>query len=166
MKSRYIYHVLIIAFFMLATPLPAGAVDAEKKAVIKELMDLSGANKVAIVMADMTSKSMLDIIKKQKPDIPDKALQAVDEELRTFFREKVEAGGLYELIYPIYDVKFSTEELTEIVKFYKTPLGRKVTKEMPEITRQATIKGQDWGQSLVPELQARVQKRLQAEGIK
>ena len=76
------------------------------------------------------------------------------------------AGSLYELIYPIYAAKFTTQELREILAFYKTPVGKKVTKELPQITQEAMIKGQVWGQSLVPKLQSHIKTRLEKEGFK
>ena len=41
------------------------------------------------------------------------------------FRQKMKVDDLLELLTPIYDRYFSTEDLEGLTKFYQTPLARK-----------------------------------------
>lgn len=42
-----------------------------------------------------------------------------------------------EIYYPVLKNHFSEEEIIELTNFYQTPLGRKVTAEMPEMMRES-----------------------------
>lgn len=158
----HIFYFLVIGILLYPLPLSAGEVDAEKKAAIKELLDVSGSSKVGMLHTEMMSKSMRALLKKTNPEFPEAALQVMDEELVDVFREEMETGSFYELLYPIYDAKFSIKEIKEIVAFYKTPVGQKLSKEMPAITQQAMVKGREWGEVLTPKIQVRILKRLVA----
>lgn len=164
-KVQFILFVLAIGFLTFPANVQAGSVSPEKKAAIKKLLDLSGSDKISVLYAEMMSKSMKEMLKKSDPNIPEAALTAIDEELVAVFKEEMEAGSLYKMLYPIYDAKFSTEEIMGLVNFYETPLGQKVSREMPEISQQAMASGQKWGAGMVPKIQARIQKRLKAEGV-
>lgn len=153
-------------FVLMLAMLPvqeAHAIDAEKKAVMKELMEITGSAQIGMMFADNISQQMTAMIKKQNPDTPPHVYDAVEEEVRALLREEVESGRFYENIYPIYDEKFTTAELKEIVAFYKTPIGAKVTKELPAITQQSMMVSQKWAMGLGPKLNERITKRLQAE---
>ena len=166
MKTKnFILLAAIALFSSFIVTTNAHAVDPEKKKVIKELLDVSGADQIAIMMGDASSKNITMLLRKQNPDTPSRVFDAIDQEVKKVFEEEMESGSFYELIYPIYAEKFSLDELKEILAFYKTPVGQKVTKELPAITQEAMMKGQVWGQSMGPKLQKRIQQRMQEEGL-
>lgn len=154
--------VVLIAFAVVS---PAHAMDEHKKEVIKELLDITGADQIALIMASNSSKAMIEMLKKTKPDTPPAVFKIIDEEVNNVFKDELATGSLDELMYPLYDEKFTTPELEEILAFYKTPTGQKVIKVLPGLTQQGMIIGQKWAQGLAPKLQERLQVRLEEEGL-
>ena len=161
-NAKIITGAVFVLMLLILPVHQAHAIDAEKKTVMKELMDITGSGQVALMMAGNVNKSMTAMLKKQKPDTPPEVFVAIEEEVNGLFKEEIESGRFYEIIYPIYDKKFTTAELKEIVAFYKTPIGQKVTKELPTITQESMVASQQWAMSLTPKLNERITKRLQA----
>ena len=52
-----------------------------------------------------------------------------------------------------------------MIGFYSTDLGRKAISAMPGLMSESMAIGQQWGQSLGPEIAERVRARLKKEGI-
>jgi hypothetical protein len=74
-------------------------------------------------------------------------------------------GGLMDQIVPIYDKNFSQQEIRDVIAFYNTPTGKKVIQVLPVVLRQSIEAGQKWGQTMGPEIQARVVAALDKEGL-
>ncbi|MFK7840117.1 MAG: DUF2059 domain-containing protein [Bdellovibrionales bacterium] len=163
LKTIILAGIICLSFPLLTKN--AHAIDEDKKQVIKELLDASGTKKLASMMGEASSQNVLNVIKTQNPETPERVFTVIDEEVKKLFQEEFDSGSFYNLIYPIYDEKFTTQELKEILAFYQTDVGKKVTKELPEITQKAMIAGQIWGQGLSPKIQSRVRNRLEAEGF-
>jgi hypothetical protein len=66
-----------------------------------------------------------------------------------------------ELLVPIYDQRFSPEELRDLLAFYQSPLGLRLLEVQPDLTRDAMLAGQQWGMRLG----AKIGQELAAEGI-
>ena len=151
---------------VLVTPFSAKAeVDPAKITVIKELMVLTKFGQISEMMATQTAKATVEAMKQQQPPVDPKVIAVVQDEVQLFLKEELAKDTFSQMIYPIYDKHFTTQELTDLVAFYKTPLGAKVLQELPVLTQEAMIVGQQWGQSLVPAMQARLTERLQKENL-
>lgn len=68
--------------------------------------------------------------------------------------------------YVLYHKYFTTAELKEMVLFYKTPTGKKVTSVLPQVTQEGMLAGQKHGQSLGPVIEKRLKARFKKEGAK
>mgnify|MGYP006301968965 CR=1 FL=1 len=51
-------------------------------------------------------------------------------------------------LFPVFKKYFSHSELQEMIKFYRSPIGRKLSRVAPELTRDSTIVGIQWGQEI------------------
>lgn len=58
------------------------------------------------------------------------------------------ADSLTRLIAPIYVELYTEAELRELVKFYESPLGQRVTETQPAIFSKSMEIGQQWGMQL------------------
>lgn len=65
----------------------------------------------------------------------------------------------------IYDRHFTHADIEGFTEFYETDLGRKFIDAQPQINRESMAVGQQWGQSLGPAVQQRVQERLAEAGF-
>ena len=67
---------------------------------------------------------------------------------------------------PIYQRHFSAADIQGLLKFYRSPLGKKVITEMPATMSEGMQLGQDWGRERAQAMLADLQKsgRIDGEG--
>ena len=144
-------------------------VDGQKRVLILELIEISGGDAAARQIVDVTLAhladaydKMLDEIIRSETELSVEETQALRRHLgdydrfsRTFrarFRERIDMAEVLESVYvPLYDQSFSTEELQEIVAFYRTPTGRKVVEVLPRLAAQGM-------ERTLPKMQPKVMK--------
>ncbi|MBC3758470.1 DUF2059 domain-containing protein [Hyunsoonleella sp. SJ7] len=54
-------------------------------------------------------------------------------------------GGLYDKLADLYMAEFNQEEIKELVKFYKTELGKKLASKQVMLAQKGMLLGQTWG---------------------
>ncbi|MFA5353037.1 MAG: DUF2059 domain-containing protein [Thermodesulfovibrionales bacterium] len=146
----------LLAFAVLSTASPAFSQDKpapsshEKTAL--ELYQLIGGTNSAEAGAD----AMLEVIIKNNPEM---------KEYRDVFRSwyiKVFADKAFESQVAGLYVKFFTEgELHELIAFYKTPVGQKTLKALPEIAKQSAMIGENLAEAHAQELQEMLMKAIE-----
>lgn len=115
---------------------------------IRQLMNAMG-------MGDLSNQilgQMIGQMKQMAPDAP--------EAFWTNFQKKADGNELIELIIPIYAKHFSHAEIKELIGFYNSPIGKKVTATLPAITQESMVAGQQWGMKLAQDVMA----ELKAQG--
>lgn len=137
MKSVLIIFVLAVSLFA-----------SEKTEDIKKLIAMTGSADVGVQVLDQ----MVGSFKQGLPNVPAKFW---DE-----FRKEVGPDDLTNLIIPIYDKYFTHDDIKGLISFYNTPLGKKFTKNLPQVTAESMSVGQAWGQ----QLGMKVAKKLSEEG--
>ena len=162
---------LILAFTLCYSLLPSlsysDELTLEKKAAIKELLQVTGATQMGELFGNLLIQQMTQVLKKTKPDIDPKAFEIIREEAESLMTEEfVVKESLLPFMYPIYHKYLTLEEIEGLIQFYKTPLGRKAISVMPKMTQEGMIAGQEWGQSIGPKFQQKVLDRFKKEGIK
>jgi len=70
------------------------------------------------------------------------------------YQSKLKAEDLKDRAIPIYKKHFSANEIKEMIRFYETPTGQKVIKEMPGLTVELQQMAQAWGEALGKESMA------------
>lgn len=62
--------------------------------------------------------------------------------------------SLYEEMVKIYMEEFTHNEVKELLKFYETPIGKKMASKTPALTQKGMLAGSKWGQEkLAPIIQ-------------
>lgn len=158
---------------LLCTSLSVSAAQTEsapipetKKQLIDEFLEVTGALKIGQMMSQAFMQQMSNGLRQAKPDVDPRAFGIIEQEVNALIDEEIRVNkALNRMSYPIYNRYFSNAELEELIRFYKTPIGRKTTRIMPTVTQEAMNAGQRWGQSLAPKIQQRVEARLALEGI-
>ena len=76
----------------------------------------------------------------------------VPEHNREAFKKDLteSTNGLYSKMANIYMESFTEEEVDKILEFYATPVGKKLVKVTPELTKKGMELGQAWGMELQP----------------
>jgi hypothetical protein len=168
MTNKFLIGPVIMAFcFIIA--LPAYAQDAltpEKKALIKELMNLmtKSTNSEALIdqfleqglkqSAPMISQELLREIPQEKlsPDEQrrltseaDEATQRIIVRIRAEFPKRVNMGEIFDRVgVEIYAKHFSDEEIKELLVLYKSPVAQKFLRLLPQITAEIFPKVEKW----------------------
>ncbi len=139
----------------------------EKKAAIKELLQVTGATQMGEMFGNAFAQQITQVWKTAKPDIDPKAFDIIQQEVEAImYEELVVKESLIPHMYPIYHKYLTLEEIKGLIRFYKTPLGRKTISVMPKMTQESMQAGQAWAQSIAPKLDQRVLDRFKKEGIK
>jgi len=126
------------------------AKDVKDEAYYKDFvkfLKVSGATETQKVML----KSMFDQFKK----MPNAKLEVFDN------MEKMMNDELAELnkeLYPVYKKYLSHEDLKEIIKFYESPVGKKMVKAQPLIVKESFQIGVKWGQGVAKRVMGKMKK--------
>jgi hypothetical protein len=158
--------VLAVAVATVSSMAAAEELTPQKRDDIKKLFAVTGGTKMGAQFAGMITQQLARGLKAVKPGTPDKAFQAVNQDLTALFSERMtQPSGLIDQVVPVYDRNFTHAEIKELLAFYETPIGRKVVETLPKVIAESMQIGQAWGQSLGPEIDARVKAALKREGV-
>jgi hypothetical protein len=117
---------------------------------IRKLMALTGSEQLGQQVLD----GMFQQLKQALPNVPDKFWQQL--------RQQININEMLDQMAPIHDKYLTHEEVKELIKFYETPLGRKLVSVTPKISEESTLAGQKW----VMGVGQTIEKKLEAEGYK
>jgi hypothetical protein len=85
---------------------------------------------------------------------------------RTWFLEDIDQADLLKQVIAIYAESYTKEELVELTRFYKSPLGQKTLSTMPEIMRKSSTAGMLAAQSKQGALQDRLKPFMEKHAPK
>jgi hypothetical protein len=120
-------------------PAPAEKIDPAKDAAIRHLMDITESSKMG--------ENIANYITTQVHNGAGRAIPA--EQLPKFmdtFSQKFTAGlpptAVNDAIVAIYAKHFSMDDIQVLTKFYESPVGQRIVKEMPDVDQQMRVAGQ------------------------
>ena len=128
-----------------AAPQPSG--DPAKIADIRKLISLTGGDKVGEQMIDQMIKSF----SAYNPNIP---AEFWDE-----FKKNIDTNKINEMNIPVYDKYLSADEIKETIKFYESPVGRKLIEALPKILEETYTSGEQWGYEVGTKLQSMLMEK-------
>ncbi len=73
---------------------------------------------------------------------------------------KTSIQNLAEMLVPVYEKYLTQDDLEEVIKFYQSPVGKKLAGSTPSITRESMQIGQEWGR----QIGEKIEQRLKEEG--
>jgi hypothetical protein len=160
--------IVVTALLALCTAPRAQAQDVEPqmRTLIETFMDMTNTKAMSQQMANVVAAQLLDQLKRTKPDTPERASVIVREQLATEFTRMLDgSGSIHDELVLIYAKHFTRDELTKLIDFYKTPLGRKALTEMPAISQESAAAAVRWSQANGGRIMGAIQDRLRAEGL-
>lgn len=144
---------VLLVTLALGTPLlcfddqGADVAAKKKEATIRELMEVTGSAKLGTQMIEQMGEAFGS---QMGPEFSG---------FWTEFAKGVKVEELVEMIVPIYAKHFEQEELEEMIKFNKSPVGQKFVAKMPEIVKESMAAGMKWGQKLGEDAMKRYEER-------
>ena len=157
---------LFLALGLVCSFTQADEISTAKENDIRTLLDQTGADKIGIQLGTSLLPMISQGIQQKYPQVTQNTLNKINAEISNIFIEKANAkGGLVDIIVPIYAKHYTQEEIKELIKFYKTDLGKKTIEIMPVIMTESMVAGQKWGQGLGPQISLAVQKILADDNV-
>lgn len=133
-------------------PDPNAPIRPEKAKAIHRLLDLMGSAK----LGQQVMGQMLPLARSSFKQVP----EGVWDEIEKEFNSEISFGKLQEMTIPIYNRHFSDEEINEMIKFYESPIGKKLSSVMPQIAAESMQVGMEWADQILK----RIRQRLKEKG--
>jgi hypothetical protein len=111
-------------------------VDAATAAAARRLLAVTGATKLMLT----TMESMIGAQREANPQIPAAFWDVFMAHARR------DTTRLIDMLVPIYASHLTQSELEELVRFYMSPIGQRLTAVQPAIIQESTVAGQNWGE--------------------
>ncbi|MHB1950806.1 MAG: DUF2059 domain-containing protein [Acidiferrobacteraceae bacterium] len=162
MASRWALMLVVACAFAPSRGF-ADAMTPEKRAAIEQLLKMANAKAMGLQMAAIFIAGMERQVHALRPDIPRRADDIVVQEVTRVMRSHM--SGLINQIVPLYGKYYTLSDIRSMIAFYKTPVGQKILRVTPLLTRDSALVGERWGQSLGPLLARRVVMRLQQSNL-
>jgi hypothetical protein len=139
--TRYLFILLI---FLTGGLSMAHADDASRLATARQVVEVSRAT-------DNMRRLFPTIIAQIKPALEKQgATREQVDELLGRFSLKLESGlpDFVDLVAQAYAGKFTDEELSALLAFYKSPTGQMFIAKQPEMVQAVSDTGQEWGRRM------------------
>lgn len=120
--------------------------DQKKVAEINKLLEVTGAKE----MTTQIINNLIDSVKKTAPN--------ASEEFWSTVKKELNVDDLLNLIIPVYTKYLTIDEIKEIVKFYESPIGKKLISVTPQIAQETMVIGQKWGVDLSKKIQEKLKE--------
>ncbi|WP_203256670.1 DUF2059 domain-containing protein [Hyunsoonleella ulvae] len=119
---------LLLVFVLVLTISTHAQDDADFKAETVEFIKLTGATKAF-------------------DDAIDQLGSMVSQENKEAYKKEAEGtlDALYNQMATLYMAEFTREEIQELVKFYKTHIGKKLANKQVSLAQKGMMMGQSWG---------------------
>jgi len=133
-----------------ATPAaPSEKLDPAKDAAIRHLLEITGVSKegedIAAGWTDRVHTGMGRVV----------AADQLPKFMETFtakFSASAPPAAITDAMVAIYARHFSIEDIQGVTKFYESPLGQLMVKEMPDVSRESQTAGMQMDQKVVIEV--------------
>lgn len=128
--------LLLILGFCTVVAQEQPVADTAKQQDILKLLRLSGSAELGLQAMDQIMMSFEEMF----PDVP--------AGFWADFRNEAKAEDLLDMMIPIYDKYYTHDDIRDLIKFYESPVGRKMIETMPLVLQESMQAGQEWGRAL------------------
>jgi hypothetical protein len=135
-KTRCLCLYAVIPVLLAASGGFSQTIDSD----ILKLLKVSGST-------DALSQITGTIIQQFRQMFPAVPAAAWDE-----FAKKLNDEELLRMYIPIYKKYYTHDDIKEMIRFYESPVGRKMAKATPAMTQDAIVIGQQWGEKIGAEI--------------
>jgi hypothetical protein len=142
-----------------AHPSPSATLRAKHQDTEK-LMELVGTRRILRELFDQDIDAQITAMRRARPDVPAQFWNDFAVE----FKRQASPDELMKMILPIYDKHFTHQEIRQLITFYESPLGRKISTTLPEIQQESVDAGRAWGEKLGDRMHQQLQERLHEKG--
>lgn len=162
-RSKALLAVALSAVVLaLSAPAFAQEVSPEQLAMARKYIDLTDRSAIyESTLVDIAIGTMRQIVQ-QNPDAAEQTNAAIEKTLEEY---KARKGELLDQFARVYAVRFTFDELQQIVAFYESPTGQKLSAANSEANVDVQRVLQVFTNNIRPEFFAKVRADLRAQGI-
>lgn len=99
----------------------------------------------------MIPEQILSMIEQQAPALP----ESVKVEIQAMFSEEA-LLSLMDRMVPIYAKYYTQQDMDDLIAFYDTPLGKKLSTVQPQITLESMSVAQQWAAEIGQKVAAKI----------
>ncbi len=154
--------VLGAAMLVVAAPAMAQEVPPEQLALARKYIDLTDRAAVYEVTLVEIGLGTLSQLTQQNPELANETDLAVGKVMEEYKDRK---GELLDQFARVYAVRFTVEELQQIVAFYESPTGQKLAQANSEVNNDLQAVLQVFTNNTRSEFFAKVRAELRAQGF-
>ena len=146
--------------FILVLVLGIGGVNVAQTAQTQPSKEYVAALKKMIVVSgsDATFKlvipQMFAMMKQQLPNVPEEFWKTAEAEIMKTIMDDVVG-----MLAPVYSKHLTQADLEGIIKFYETPVGKKMAAAQPGIMSESMKVGQQWGMQIAMKIQGMLKEK-------
>ncbi|HEY8595169.1 MAG TPA: DUF2059 domain-containing protein [Devosiaceae bacterium] len=148
------------------TPAPATVaqeVSPDQLALAHKYVELTDTAKVFENTMGQTAIETMRTVMRTNPDIGEKAKNAITKVLDSYIPSK---NDLMDKFARVYALRFTKDELQQIVDFYSSDVGKKLSAQNKAINSELEAVLTVFRNNLRTEFYAKVKAELEAEGVK
>ena len=146
----------------LAAPALAQEVPPEQLALARQYVELTDRTSIYEVTLVETGVEIMRQIVQQNPELVEATDAAISKTLEEYKGRK---GELMDQFARVYAVRFTTDELQDIVAFYESPIGKKLSLANAELNSDLQRVLQVFTANVRREFFAKVRSELRANGV-
>ncbi len=153
---------LSAGLFALAAPAMAQEVPPEQLALARKYVELTDRSAIYEVTLVETGVQTMRQIIQQNPELVDATDKAISKVLEEYKGRK---GELMDQFARVYAVRFTNEDLQQIVAFYESPVGQKLAQANSELNTDLQRVLMVFTNNVQREFFAKVRSELRANGV-
>lgn len=116
---------------------------------IRELLELTGAKNIGQELMKAGMEQLRASVSESQPNNA-RATQFLDA-FAAQFPKHFKPEDLSEKVLPIYDKYLSEEDVTGLLDYYRSPLGQRMMKVLPQVAKESQVLGFSLGQKAAQE---------------
>ena len=156
MRSLIFAIIAVVATSFMMPAVHAQTAESERQKLVVEMFEIMGYEQIIIRLSETVAKQVSAQIKRKAPTASDKLLAKVG----TIYGEEFAAMRPELMLFAgnFLSKNFTIDELKQLMTFYKTPVGQKGIKIMPQMTQEMMA----WMPSVMVRFQGRALRRIHA----
>ncbi len=153
--------MLALALIVLTGSAQAQQPTPAAVSMARDLIALKGATNMYDPVVRGVVEQAKNVLLRTNPMVS-KDLNEVTTKLHAEYAPKI--NELREIVARAYASRFTEQELKDALTFYKTPLGKKLIQQEPQILEQTMKDAQTWGDRLSQEVMNRMRAEMKKKG--
>lgn len=145
---------LVFVFALLPAVVPATETQQSKREMIEEMMLLMDVDAMVDTMYSQMDQMMQGMGREMGIKPEDQPLfDKYTAKMTAVMKAEVSWQKMKEPMIAVYQNYFTTQELADMLAFYKSASGQSMLKKMPEVMKASMVVSQDMMKSVIPQIQ-------------